>query len=162
MYNSSNENMLIDVDIVNIMEDYTSIQVDIDETKVKAAALAAQRSFIKPIIGKVNLKRCVEPTTEADEDLKELIIVPWCYYTYYQCLTMFQGTFTDSGYIVEGDANTAVLAKNQANNIKAIGDTAMQDVLDFLEEENPNDDSIVEDLVPRIRVMGGKEKRGSN
>ncbi len=162
MYRAINENMLIDVDIVNLMEDYTSIQVDIDETKIKAAALAAQRHFIKPIIGKENLNRCIEPQDESDDALKELIIIPWCYYTYYNCLTMFQGTFTDSGYIVEGDAETDAIAKNQANQIKAFGDSDMQEVLEFLKEENPEDESVSEDLVPRIRVIGGKETRSSN
>jgi hypothetical protein len=167
MHRSINENQLIIVDIVDVMTDYTSIQIDIDETKVKAAALVAQNVDIKRLITKVNLDRAINPATEAvqkakDDALIELLIPPLCYFTYARCLKMFQGTFTDSGYTTETEADDRNAVKSTANEMRSIAETFMSDVIDFLEAEDPNTEATGDNITPSIRVFGGKEDRESN
>lgn len=166
MYSSVTENQLILPDIAAAMQDYVSIQLDIDDTKVKAGALVAQNIDIKRLIGKANLVRLVkQELTTKDRELKALIIPPLCYFTYSRCLLMFQGILTDSGYVIEGsnEAETRNAAKSVSKEMKGIAETFMQDVMEFLEEESPNDREIKkENMTPRIRVFGGKENRASN
>ena len=59
MYSLGLENRLISSDIAEMMQDYVSIQLDIDNTKIKAAALVAQEMDIKRVIGDANLDRVV-------------------------------------------------------------------------------------------------------
>ena len=168
MYSLGLENRLISSDVAELMQDYVSIQLDIDNTKIKAAALVAQEMDLKRVIGQVNLDRVVgldvydESVAAADISLRELIIAQWCYYTYARCLSMFQGTFTDSGYAQEAQAADKGAAKAVANEMKGIGDTFMLSVVEFLEEEDPQ--TVADDLKlsPRIRSFGGKENRASN
>lgn len=168
MYSLGLENRLISSDVTELMQDYVSIQLDIDNTKIKAAALVAQEMDLKRIIGQENLDRVVgldvydESVAAADISLRELIIAPWCYYTYARCLSMFQGTFTDSGYAQEAQAADKGAAKAVANEMKGIGDTFMLSVVEFLEAEDPQ--TVADDvkLSPRIRSFGGKENRASN
>jgi hypothetical protein len=161
MYSSQLENKLIIVDIVDTLQDYTSIQLDIDPTKVKAASIAAQKADVARIIGTVNEQRCIDPQTPADENLKQLVIPALCYYTYARCLKMFQGTFTDSGYTTETEADDRNSAKSVSNEMNSLGDVYMKDVITFLEAESPGTEQERTDkLVPRIRVFGGKEHRG--
>ena len=168
MYSAGLENKLISSDVSEIMQDYVSIQLDIDNTKIKAAALVAQEMDLKRIIGSVNLNRVVgldiydETIAAADLSLRELILAPWCYYTYARCLSMFQGTFTDSGFATEAEASSKDAAKSVANEMRGIGDSFMIPVVEFLELEDP--DTVADDakLTPRIRSFGGKENRASN
>lgn len=163
MHSSKLENSLIVIDIVDVMQDYVSIQIDIDETKVKAAALVAQNIDIKRLIGRDNLQRAVDPQTEADEELKDIIIPPLCYFTYSRCLKMFQGTFTDSGYTTETEAEDRNSAKSVANEMSSIAESYMSLVIDFLNEEDPNSEIVKpEKIAPRIRTFGGEENRASN
>lgn len=168
MYNSKLENRLIASDIADIMGDYVSIQMDIDDAKIKAAALVAQEIDISRVITKANLDRVIdldiydESIPDADLALRELILAPWCYYTYARCLKMFQGTFTDSGYAVETEAASREAAKMVAEEIKSIGDSFMLQVTEFLEAENPNTDADDRKLTSRVRTFGGVENRGSN
>ena len=69
MYDIRLENRLISPDIADMMQDYVSIQLDIDSTKIKAAALVAQEMDIKRVIGAVNLKRVIgiDQYTEAPD-----------------------------------------------------------------------------------------------
>ena len=136
MYKANLENRLISSEISDLMQDYVSIQLDIDDTKIRAAALVAQ--------------------------LYELLIAPWSYYTYARCLTMFQGTFTDSGYSVEAEAESRQAAKSVGQEMKAIGDSFMLLVTEYLETEDPNTKADDAKLAPRIRSFGGKENRASN
>lgn len=165
MYNSFAENELIIPDIADVMADYTSIQLDIDERKIKAALLVAQRVDVKKIIGKANIDRVTrqeDDASDADKALLQSLIPPLCYYTYARCLLMFQGVLTDSGYIVEGEneAETLNNARSQAKQIKGVAEDLMQDVIEFLEKENPsNTDVDSSKLTPRVRVFGGKESR---
>ena len=163
MHDSNLENRLIVVGIVDAMTDYCSIQIDIDETKVKAAELVAQNIDVKRIIGKDNVARCVEPVTETDNELRDLVIPALCYYTYARCLKMFQGTFTDSGYTSEVEAETRSISKSVGTEMHGIAEVYMQDVLDFLQEEDANDSDVNgTKLTPSIRVFGGEENRASN
>jgi len=162
MYNANLENQLISVDIPLLMQDYTSIQLDIDESKIKAAAWVAQRIDLKAI-GKKNIERCREPQNEVDEELRDLVIPAWCYFTYYRSLRMFQGTLTDGGFSVESDAESTNAAKTASNTIKSIAEEFLKDVLEFINAENPQSSQIdTKDIVTGIRVFGGKENRGSN
>ena len=168
MYDISLEQKLISSDVAEIMQDYVSIQLDIDNTKIKAAALVAQSIDITRVITKENLDRVIgldiydESIPAADLALRELILAPWCYYTYARCLTMFQGTFTDSGYATETEAESRNAAKSVGQEMKAIGDSFMLLVTDFLEKEDPNTKADDEKLSSRIRTFGGKENRASN
>ena len=166
MYTSQAENQLIVTDIADVMQDYVSIQMDIDHTRVKAAALVAQNIDIKRIIGKENLLRCVgvdEGSSTGDRDLFDLVIPPLCYYTYSRCLLMFQGAYTDSGYVLEADGTESRnAAKSVAKEMKSIAETFMLEVTEFLEKENPNTVADEKKLTPGIRVFGGKERRASN
>ena len=168
MYDVSLESRLISSDIADMMQDYVSIQLDIDTTKIKAAALVAQEIDIARIITKANLDRVIdldiydETIPAADLNLRALLVAPWCYYTYARCLTMFQGTFTDSGYAVEAEATDKDAAKAVANEMKSIGDSFMLLVTEFLETEDSSTLADDSKLSPRIRVMGRKENRASN
>lgn len=168
MHRANLENRLISSEITDLMQDYVSIQLDIDDTKIKAAALVAQDIDIKRVITKANLDRVLqldiydEDASQADIDLYELLVAPWCYYTYARCLTMFQGTFTDSGYATEAEAESRQAAKSVGQEMKAIGDSFMIAVVEFLESEDPNTPADDEKLSPRIRAFGGKENRASN
>lgn len=168
MYNVDLELRLISSDIAELMQDYVSIQLDIDNAKIKAAALVAQEVDITKVITKANLDRVIgidigdDDVPVADRDLYKLLIAPWCYYTYARCLTMFQGTFTDSGYAVETEAESRAGAKEVAKEMESIGDNFMMLVHDFLEAENPNTKSDDTKLGGNIRVFGGRENRASN
>lgn len=166
MYNSGLENQLIVPDIVDIMVDYVSIQQDIDERRIKAAAIIAQNIDIKRVIGKDNLNRLIDDgETEmnaADKELLQLIIPPLCYYTYSRLLLSFHGNYTDSGFENDELAAARNEAKSVAKEMKGVGEAFMQEVILFLEEENPDTPAEIEKLTPRVRTFGGKEYRGSN
>lgn len=57
MYNSHLENQLLMPDVADALQNYVSIQIDIDDTKIKAAAYAAQRIDIQRVIGQENLNQ---------------------------------------------------------------------------------------------------------
>jgi hypothetical protein len=162
MYEANLENQLIVVDIVDVMSQYVSIQIDIDETKVKAAELVAQNVDIERIIGSTNLGRAINPSDTEDEELRELLIPPLCYYTYARCLRMFQGTFTDSGYTTSTETVERNSAKSVANEMRSIAETLMCKVVEFLKVEDPNTEAQEKKIKPSVRVFGGKEFRGSN
>lgn len=163
MFNARLENQLIVPEIADAMQDYTSIQLDIDDTKIKAAALAAQKLDIARVIGRENIIRCVELETEADEELRELIIPALCYYTYSRSLKMFQGTLTDSGYATEAEAESRNLAKSVANEMDSVAEVFLKDVIEFLALENPEqEEEQKQKLTPSIRVVGGREHWSNN
>lgn len=165
MYSSNLENQLILPDIADAMVDYVSLQIDIDERKIKSAALVAQNIDIKRLITKTNLDRCIgqtESSPQADKDLLALIIAPLCYFTYSRCLLMFQGVFTDSGYSIEDEGEARNAAKSVAKEMKGIAEDSMTAVIEFLQEEDPNTEADETKLTPRIRTFGGKENRASN
>lgn len=164
MFDSNLENSLIIVDIVDVLGDYVSLQPDIDEQKVKAAEIVAQKIDITRLIGKVNVARCVDPASGSeDEKLKDLVVPALAYFTYSRLLKMFPGTFTDSGYIFDAEASNTSVTKSTSNQMSAIAEAFMDDVFDFLKAETSNDENVVKsNLTPRIRVFGGNENRSSN
>jgi hypothetical protein len=164
MYNVNLENQLIDVNIVNLLQDYCSIQLDIDSTRVKASALVAQNIDLYRIMGKVNIDRVKEPQNAEDQALYELVVPAWCYYTYFRCLKMHIGAFTDSGFVVEKEALASKdLAKSVQNEMYSIAEVYMQHVVDFLDGETTSVQDIDQSkFTPQIRVFGGAENRASN
>lgn len=163
MHDVNLENQLIIVDIVDALQDYVSIQIDIDETKVKAAEIVAQKIDIQRVIGKANVQRCLDLNNQADEDLKALVVPVLCYFTYARCLKMFQGTFTDGGLVTNTEADDRNAAKSMAAEMSTIAETFLKEVTDFLEDETPNDEEVdAAKINPRIRTFGGVENRASN
>ena len=165
MNNVDLENSLISVGIVDLMQDYVAIQLDIDSTKVKAAAHVAQTIDITRIIGSTNLERIKNPQNDLDDAIRELAIPAWCYYTYSRCLKMFNGTLTDSGYIISEDAERGLqVVKKAQEEAYSIGEVYMQLLIEALDAETPTEaDDIDQGLLsPQVRVFGGEENRGSN
>ena len=166
MLDSSLENQLIYPDIADLMIDYVSMQPDIDERRVKAACIIAQNIDIERIIGEDNLLRIIETdeheAVDADEELKNLILAPLCYYTYSRLLLSFQGSYTDSGYGNEELVAARNEAKSVSKEMKSVGEAFMQKVIKFLDSESPSSKIDEGKLSPKIRVFGGEECRGSN
>lgn len=169
MYNPSNTKKLIVVDIAQALIDFCSIQPDINESKIQAAELTAQTIDLKRLIGKENVLRCIDPTSldippsEADIELRDLIIPALCHYTYSRLLKMFPGTFTDAGYIIEKESSDKGVTTTVSNEYKAIAESLMDDVFEFLKKEDPLDREVKkENLTPSIRSFGGNEFRASN
>jgi hypothetical protein len=152
-------------DIIPAMISWCSIQPDIDEAKVRAANIVAQKMDIEAVIGAANIDRCVDQTISspaADIQLKELLIPVICFFTFSRLLKLFPGTFTDSGYIVEQGASDKNITRHTANDYSDTATVFLQDVLDFLKVENP--EAAVEreqNVVKRVMVIGGKENIGN-
>lgn len=165
MNNVDLENSLISVDIVDLLQDYVAIQLDIDETKIKAAAHVAQTIDITRVIGSVNLDRIKSPQNTADDAIRELAIPAWCYYTYSRCLKMFNGTLTDSGYIISEDAERGLkVVKKAQDESYSVAEVYMQVLVEALDAETPTESDDIDQglFTPQIRVFGGGENRGSN
>jgi hypothetical protein len=159
------ENSLILPDICDLMQDRLSIQLDIDQTRVKAAAHIAQTVDLARVIGKANVERCINPATTADETLRDLIVPSWIFYTHARMLKMFNGTLTDSGYVVSEDVERgAKQAAKDADESYSVAEVYLESAMDFLDAETPTttDDIDRTTLTPKIRVFGGQENRGSN
>lgn len=167
MFNPRLENELIVSDIVQTMLDYVPIQEDIDETKVKSAANIALKVDIKRIIKQDNLNRCIDPQTEEDENLLELVIPAYCWFTYARLLKHFQGVFTDGGFEIDEGATDKNTAKREASEASSVAEIFLTDVIEFLkteEEANGVSEGGVDEtkMTPSIRVFGGREARASN
>ena len=140
MYNSNLENSLISPDIVDILHDYVSIQLDMDSTRIKAAANIAQTIDISRVIGVDNLERVKDPQNAADDALRYLVIPAWAYYTYARMLKMFNGSLTDSGYIVSEDAERgAKIAAKDSEQAYSVAEVYMNIALDTLDAESTED-----------------------
>ena len=155
----------MDIIIDNLVETMaltTSIQPDIDEVKVEAAARVAQDIDITRIIGKANVERCLNPQDSADEELLELLTPALCWFTSYRLLKLYGFVFTDGG-TTEEDEEASKKNDKRASEAHAVGETYLQEVLDFLENENPDDLEVApEKMTPSVRVVGGTEIRASN
>lgn len=166
MYNSENTKKLIIVDIAQALVDFCSIQPDIDETKIQAAELTAQMVDLRRLIGEVNVSRCIDPInlndvpSDSDTKLRELVIPALVHFTYSRLLKMFPGTFTDSGYIIDKEASDKGVTTLVSNEYKAIAESFMEDVFEFLKDESPSDKKVKpENLVLSVRTFGGREFR---
>jgi len=163
MYNVNLENKLIIVDITSAMLDYVALQSDIDETKIKSAAYQAQVVDIERVIGEENVERARDPQTTEDENLRTALLPVICYFTYARLLKGFQGTYTESGYHLDTESTEAKEAKKVANEHASIAEVFLQKVIDFLEDENPDDENVdTAKMHPSIRIFGGQENRASN
>ncbi|UXQ88794.1 hypothetical protein [Tenacibaculum phage Larrie] len=156
MYRSVVENKLIVPDIEDIMQDYVSIQLDIDSTKIKAACLVAQKDISK-VIKKHNFNKCYRDNADFDEELFELVVPTLCYFTYYRALRIFQGTLTDGGFATEQEAQTLSSAKSAANEVQSIGEMFLNDVVDYLTGETSDEDEkeVEQVRTKKVRVFGG-------
>ena len=168
MYNSELENSLLLPDIADRLTDYVPIQLDIDDTKIKAACLVAQKLDIEKVITTDNWDRAFEYSKDSDDEnedydeaLFKLIVPALCYFTYARCLKMFQGNLTDSGYSVESAAESLAAAKASSHEYKSVGTDFLQEVIDYLEQEDLDED-IEENIVPRVITFGGVENRATN
>ena len=159
------QNRIILEEIVDFMVLWCSIQPDIDEAKVKAANVVAQKMDIESVIGAANIDRCLDITVsspEADIQLKELLIPVICFYTFSRLLKLFPGTFTDSGYIVEAGASEKNITRHTANDFSDTAKVFLQDVLAFLALESPeNEIEIASNVKKRVVTFGGKENIGN-
>lgn len=166
MYRGVNEVKLLRPDIVDLLQDYTSIQLDIDEKRVKAAALIAQNIDIGRVISKEVLDRfiCVEESELSDEDLciYEHLIPAWCYFTYSRLLLMFHGSFSDSGFEIDTEGTDRNIAKSVSKEHKGVAEHYMEKVIECLPNSDCEKIHQKNKLVPRVRVFGGKERRSSN
>lgn len=76
---------------------------------------------------------------------------------------MFQGNFTDSGFVIESEATDRNIAKSVALEHSSIADVFMEDVIAFLKSEGSQDSQQMESKLSRnIRTFGGKERRACN
>jgi len=161
MYSIDLENSLISPDIVNLMSERCSVQLDIDQTRIKSAAIVAQDIDLEEVLTKAQIERARNPQNEEDDELLELIIPAWCFYTYSRCLSMNVGSFTDSGFVIEKDVLDAeeILWRTKKDAI-VTATVYMDKVIEFLETETTSLD--LPEVPLRIRTMGGQEHRGSN
>ncbi len=161
MYSIDLENSLISPDIVNLMSERCSVQLDMDQTKIKSAAIVAQDIDLGQVLSSDQIERARNPQNEEDDKLLELLLPAWCFFTYSRCLALNIGSFTDSGFVIESEvlASEEILFKTQKEAI-SIATVYMDKVIDFLELETPSLD--LPEVTSRIRVMGGQENRASN
>lgn len=162
MYDIRLENQLIVIDVVDVMQDYVSLQPDIDEGKVKASMILAQKIDLKRILTKENIERCKDPQTEDDETLRGLIIPSLCHFTYSRLLKGFQGVFTDGGYSTDQEAESMKVSAAVALSSYTTGEALLEGALEFLESDKSGPQPDRTKMTPSIRVFGGEERRGNN
>lgn len=166
MYRGINEVKLLRPDIADLLQDYTSIQLDIDDKRVKSAALIAQNIDIERVIGKGVLSRfvCVDESELSDEDrcIYEYLIPAWCYFTYSRLLLMFHGSFSDSGFEIDSEGTDRNIAKSVSKEHKSVAEHYMEKVIECLPSTDCEKVQQKNKLTPRVRVFGGKENRASN
>ena len=136
MYNPELENSLLLPDIVDRLQDYTGIQLDADDTRIKASCIVAQDLDVKIPIGKDNWKRCFDYSDNYSEDLFELVVPSLCFFTYARLISMMQGAYTDSGMTVEDGSLSIDEAKSASKQYRAIGESYLTEVVDFLKNED--------------------------
>jgi len=157
MYNPDNELALLLPDIADRITDYCGIQLDVDDTRIKAASLVAQDLDIKFVITDVNWNRCFEDDAEYSEELFNLVVPTLCFLTYSRLVAMMQGNYTDSGMSVEEGAISINEAKSASKQYRAIGESYLGKVVEWLEEENSSTEATMQKSVQRVRSFGGQE-----
>ncbi len=163
MYNPQNELSLLLPDISERLTDYVGIQLDVDDTRIKAAALIAQDLDIKLVITDDNWDRCFEDTNdnedvEYSEDLYDLVVPTLCFFTYSRLVQHMQGSYTDSGMTVEEGALSMNEAKSASKQYRAIGESYLGKVVEWLEDENSATEATMDNSVLRVRSFGGQER----
>tara|TARA_R110002050_G_scaffold110487_1_gene222792 strand:- start:1223 stop:1753 length:531 start_codon:yes stop_codon:yes gene_type:complete len=162
MYNSKLENSLLLPDISSRLTDFVGIQLDVGDTRVKSACLIAQDLDVKKVIGADNWQRCFEDDENYSEDLFDLVVPALSFLTYSRLVALMQGNYTDSGMSVEEGALSIDEAKSASTQYRAIGESYLGEVVDFLKAENPSSSASMDKSVLRIRSFGGDEGRGTN
>lgn len=163
MYNPQNELALLLPDISDRMTDFVGIQLDVEDTRIKASCLVAQDLDIKFVITDANWNRCFEEidgetNPDYSEALYDLIIPVVCFFTYSRLVSMMQGNYTDSGMSVEEGALSINEAKSAAKQYRAIGESYLGKVVDWLEAENGSTEATMDKSVLRVRSFGGEER----
>lgn len=167
MYSIPNESKLIRTDIVDLLQDYASVQLDIDETRIKAAALVAQDIDIERVVGSEIVNQFIGTYSVEDipNELKDVylnILPAWCYFTYSRLLLMFHGSLSDSGFVVEEGAAERNLAKSVSKEHRGVADFYLEKAISFIPESSLSKGTKSQKTTPGIRVFGGKEYRSSN
>ena len=162
MYNSKLENSLLLPDVADRITDYCGIQLDVDDTRVKSACLIAQDLDVKKVIGADNWLKCFEDDDNYSEELFDLVVPALCFLTYSRLVALMQGNYTDSGMSVEEGALSIDEAKAASTQYRAIGESYLGELVDFIKAENPESSASMDKSVLRIRSFGGDEGRGSN
>jgi len=157
MYNPSNELKLLLPDISDRMTDYVGIQLDIEDTKVISASIVAQDLDIKSVITKYNWERCFEENENYSEELYDLIIPALCFLSYARLVSQYQISVTDSGASVEEGALSVNEAKAASKAYRAVGESYLGLVVDWLEQEDSSTEATMDRSVQRIRSFGGEE-----
>ncbi len=163
MYSSVNENKLIRPDIADILQDYVSIQGDIDVTKIKAASLIAQDIDIGRVIGSdldIFMGACSEDDVDEQYRLAyKNLISSWCFFTYARLLLMFHGSFSDSGLEIDELATERNVAKSISLDHRSIAESYLSMVIEELPQTDSEKIEDQEKLTPSIKTFGGKESR---
>lgn len=164
MYNPENELALLLPDIADRLTDYVGIQLDVEDTRVKAACLVAQDLDIKFVITDDNWDRCFEDTNENDnveysEDLYNLVVPTLCFFTYARLVSMMQGSYSDSGMTVEEGALSINEAKSASKQYRAIGESYLAKVVEWLEDEDSTTEATMDKSILRVRSFGGQERQ---
>jgi hypothetical protein len=134
MYNSNSDEKLISVDIVEIMHEKCSVQMDIGEDRIKASALIAQDLDLGSVMTDDQISRSRDPDGEKDNALRDLVIPAWCFYTYARCIALNIGSFTESGYVVDKDAKDMEILEKTEKSIVSIAHRYLDKVNEFLKE----------------------------
>jgi hypothetical protein len=163
MYNQENELALLLPDIADRLSDYVGIQLDVEDTRIKAASLVAQDLDIKFVITDDNFNRCFEEidgetNDDYDKDLFKLIVPTLCFFTYARVVSMMQGSYTDSGMSVEEGALSINEAKSASKQYRSIGESYLEKVVEWLEDEDSSTEATMDKSVLRIRSFGGQER----
>ena len=164
MYNPQNELALLLPDIADRLTDYVGIQLDVDDTRVKAACLVAQDLDVKFVITDDNWDRCFEDTNdnedvEYSEDLYDLVVPTLCFFTYARLVAMMQGNYTNSGLTVEEEALSINEARSAAKQYRSIGEAYLQKVVTWLEAEDSSTEATMDKSILRVRSFGGQERQ---
>ena len=163
MYNPENEIALLLPDIADRLSDYVGIQLDVEDTRIKAACLVAQDLDVKFVITDDNFDRCFEEVDgetndDYEEDLFKLVVPTLCFFTYARLVAMMQGSYSDSGMSVEEGALSINEAKAASKQYRAIGETYLEKVVEWLEDEDSSTEATMDKSVLRIRSFGGEER----
>lgn len=167
MNNLGRESLLIFPDIADIMHDYVPIQLDIDTTKIKAAALLTQRLDLFRLIGQKWMDcvtipfECVGDVDALESDdarmVRQLLEAPYVYYTYSRLILLYNHAFTESGAVLEEEAIDFNEAKKISNHWKSVAESLMEDVLHYIQcLDEPDKKICPSERVPGVIVIGGE------
>lgn len=162
MYNPNLESKLIVINIEDIMQDFVSIQFDMDGTKLRAAQKLAIDLELTDHMTQANIDRCIDQAddaSEADVNLINLVVPALCHYTHMYLLKYFQGTQYDSGFGTDEKVASRTEANNASSLAQTFGNKYMEKVVAFLEAETPA--RVAPTRIPNVSTFGGEESWGN-